>query len=488
MLKSQIMKMSELRRATLATALAVGIALVFLYFCIFRVSNATTLVILVSAAVLTVVSIISTSTLRYLLLLTLTAFLLVFMFIRQEGSTLFILSVAARFAVTGLLIAYFGTLLSQATQHLYLDMQRIASEREQALSESRRWLARLNALVTVISTISTKNHLREIFTESLEAARKVFNADSGLIYSVNPKTGKMAVISSFGYRPELLEKMEEKGIGNIAYCLACQRMDTVAVDNLATDEKCRNLAKVNTGSCICLPITSGDKLWGVLHLRRRFPDAFASESIQLAQAMTYQFGLAMQRASLFDQINLLAITDSLTGLFNKRKLSRDLEREFVRSRRYHHRFSFIMADIDHFKAFNDTYGHQAGDAVLHEVADAMERGRREVDRVYRYGGEEFSVLLPETDWPEALEVAEKIRRSVESMAVEFEGLDEPLKVTISMGVAAYPHDSDELESLVGAADEALYAAKESGRNRTCEHAEQGKGPRVRAHPDLRVGK
>jgi len=483
MLKTQIMKMSELKKATYATAFAVGVALVWLYFCIFRVSNATTLVILLSAAILTVFSIISTSKLRYLLLLFLSAALLLFMFIRREGSTLFMLSVVARFAVYGLLIAFFGTLLSQVTQRMYLDMQRVASEREEALSQSRQWLARLNALVRVISAISTKNRLREIFTESLKEARKVFNADSGLIYSVNRETGKLSVVSSFGYRPEILEKMKEKGIGDISSCLACQQMGTVAVDDLATDEKCQNLARVNTGSCICLPITSGDTLWGVLHIRRRYPDAFTPEGIQLAQAMTYQFGLAMQRASLFDQINLLAITDPLTGLYNYRKLGRDLPREFVRSERYQHQFSFIMADIDHFKSFNDTYGHQAGDAVLRGVARAMEKGRREVDRVYRYGGEEFSILLPETDWPEALEVAEKIRKSVESLAVEAEDGEGPLKVSISMGVAAFPGDSGEPEGLIGAADEALYAAKESGRNRTLTYAELVIGPRERARPD-----
>lgn len=134
-----------------------------------------------------------------------------------------------------------------------------------------------------------------------------------------------------------------------------------------------------------------------------------------------------------------------------------------------------MADIDHFKKFNDTHGHQAGDAVLHGVAQAMEKGRREVDRVYRYGGEEFSVILPETDLSEALDVAEKIRKSVESLVVKAENGDVPLKVSISMGVASFPLDGDSPEKLIGAADEALYAAKEAGRNRTIPHAEMKNG-------------
>lgn len=119
-----------------------------------------------------------------------------------------------------------------------------------------------------------------------------------------------------------------------------------------------------------------------------------------------------------------------------------------------------MADIDHFKNFNDTYGHLAGDAMLREVARALNSGRREVDRVYRYGGEEFSILLPETDWPEAYEVAEKLRRRVDALSVDAHGSDEPLTTTISMGVAAFSEDSLHLEHLVSAADEALYEAKE----------------------------
>jgi diguanylate cyclase (GGDEF)-like protein len=127
-------------------------------------------------------------------------------------------------------------------------------------------------------------------------------------------------------------------------------------------------------------------------------------------------------------------------------------------------------DIDHFKQLNDTYGHQAGDAVLREVARTLNSGRREVDRVYRYGGEEFSVLLPETDWPEAFEVAEKLRRKIAALEVRTNGGEEALTATISMGVASFSHDSLALEHLISAADEALYNAKETGRDKVVAHA------------------
>ncbi len=469
-MKSYFMKMSRLRRTTLLAAFAMGVAILLLFVCIYGVSNATALVILASAAVLGFFSMATVSRWTFLILVPLTAGLAAELVIREHASGLAMFSVLARFVGTGLLIVYFATLLTRESHRLYLDMERLAREREDALADSRRWISRLNALVVVTSTISTKNHLNDIFTEGLAEARKVFNADSGLIYSVGQETGDMSIVGSFGYSDEVLEKMQRRWAGHVSSCDACTRVKPISVDNLATDDKCPNLARVETGSAICVPITSGGNLWGVLHLRRRFPDAFTPEDGMLAQAMTYQFALAMQRASLFEQVNRLAITDPLTGLYNYRKMVRDIKREIVRSRRYKHSFSFIMSDLDFFKRTNDEHGHTAGDAVLREVARTLNTGRREVDRVYRYGGEEFAVLLPETDWPEALEVAEKLRGRVESLRVQVEGVDEPLTITISMGVASFSQDSLELNELVEAADEALYKAKDEGRNRVVTHA------------------
>jgi len=464
------MKMNELQRTTLAAACAVFAALLLLFICIFRVSNATALVIVVATAFIGFVSLVTSSRWRYLVLAVLIGALALELFLHEDSSTLANVSVLIRFSVTGLLVTYFASLLTTRSHVLYLDMRRLARQRQDALAESRRWLSRVNALVMVITTISTKNRLQDIFTEGLEEARKAFNADSGLIYSVAESDGSMSIVGSFGYSDEVLDKMKRRGMETATLCQACTDLTPVAVDNLATDEKCSNLQKVTTGSCICLPIIEGEKLMGVLHIRRRHPDAFTPEDIQLAQSMTYQFGLAMQRASLFEQVNRLAITDPVTGLYNQRKLTRDLDREVVRSMRYQHPFSFIMADIDHFKQFNDNYGHQAGDTMLREVARALDSGRREVDRVYRYGGEEFSILLPETDWPEAVEVAEKLRKKVGDMEVEVDGGSEPLRTTLSMGVASFSQDSLKTQSLVAAADEALYAAKESGRDRVVAHA------------------
>jgi len=166
------MKMNELQRTTWISAGALSAALLLVFICIFRVSNATALVIVVSTAVLGFVSLVTTSRLRYLVLLVLVGALALELFVHEPSSTLFNISVLVRFSVTGLLVTYFATLLTRQSHRLYLDMRRLARQREDALAESRRWLTRINALVMVISTISTKNHLNEIFTARASRRRE----------------------------------------------------------------------------------------------------------------------------------------------------------------------------------------------------------------------------------------------------------------------------------------------------------------------------
>ncbi len=168
------------------------------------------------------------------------------------------------------------------------------------------------------------------------------------------------------------------------------------------------------------------------------------------------------------QLERLSVHDRLTGLYNYSYFVDRLDEEIKRSKRYEIPLALIMIDIDYFKDFNDTFGHEKGNKVLKDIAVIIKEKVRDIDIVARYGGEEFAVLLPNIG-KEAKEAAERIRKSVE--LAEFEGdFEEPIvKKTISAGVAVYPVDASDDTELVVRADEALYKAKESGRNRTCEH-------------------
>jgi diguanylate cyclase (GGDEF)-like protein len=165
------------------------------------------------------------------------------------------------------------------------------------------------------------------------------------------------------------------------------------------------------------------------------------------------------------ELERLSISDGLTGLFNHRHIHGLLSEEFERVERTRDFMSVAMFDLDRFKAVNDTYGHQAGDRVLAEMADVLRETARDIDRLGRYGGEEFMTLLPETGIDDAAVFVERVRREVARRPFDI-GRDEPLRMTVSAGVASYPHELVESpETLIRLADQALYAAKASGRNR-----------------------
>jgi diguanylate cyclase (GGDEF)-like protein len=179
--------------------------------------------------------------------------------------------------------------------------------------------------------------------------------------------------------------------------------------------------------------------------------------------------LAKAQAELED----LSIHDGLTGLYNFREFHRQLAEEVERSWRYGHSFSLLMLDIDHFKSVNDTFGHLAGDEVLRALATRIRQEVRPADRIARYGGEELVIILPETRASGALTMAERLRDTIASHPISL-GPGQTVTLTVSIGVAAYPEDADSaerladlVERLIGAADKALYAAKDAGRNRVC---------------------
>lgn len=164
----------------------------------------------------------------------------------------------------------------------------------------------------------------------------------------------------------------------------------------------------------------------------------------------------------------LSIRDGLTDLYNRREFDNRLQEEMLRARRYNKPFSVLMLDIDHFKNVNDRYGHQAGDEILIAVADLVRLSVRPVDVACRYGGEELAVILPETTKEGARVVAERIRHTVEeSLTATPQG--DTIQVTVSIGLATFPHDGDTGAQLIGAADRALYLAKQEGRNLVSSH-------------------
>lgn len=183
------------------------------------------------------------------------------------------------------------------------------------------------------------------------------------------------------------------------------------------------------------------------------------------QILAQQFLIGLKRARLYKKMQELSITDSLTRLFSRRHFLERCKEELRRSKKFKYKFSFLMADIDKFKDFNDRYGHLVGDAILREVSRTVKETIRQIDFVGRYGGEELSAVLVETDKEQARLAAERLRRAIESRDIKV--YDEELKVTASVGISTFPEDGSTLEALIEAADKALYQAKKGGRNKVC---------------------
>ncbi|MBF0544864.1 MAG: CHASE2 domain-containing protein [Candidatus Riflebacteria bacterium] len=212
------------------------------------------------------------------------------------------------------------------------------------------------------------------------------------------------------------------------------------------------------------PLLLGNRFWGAILLKENSPDpAIYQEREKYCQTLLGIAATALENARLYN----LATVDALTKLYVRRYFQIQLEQEFKRAKRYSHDLSLLITDIDHFKKFNDTYGHQQGDIVLREVADRVKKSLREIDIPARYGGEEFGLILPETDMEGAVIVAERIRKNVEGLFVSrYQGGGEPLRVTISLGISSFKkHFPEAPEGMIKIADEGLYKAKAAGRNR-----------------------
>jgi len=183
-----------------------------------------------------------------------------------------------------------------------------------------------------------------------------------------------------------------------------------------------------------------------------------------------QFLLGIKRAHLYQQVQELSVTDSLTEVFSRRYCLERFNEELERSKKLKLNFSFLMLDIDHFKSFNDQYGHLVGDAILKDTAKTIKENLRQIDLIGRYGGEEFSVILSETDKEQAKFAAERIRTAVESKQIKV--YDEVLRVTVSIGISTFPDDAQDTQLLIDKADRALYQAKQTGRNKVCVYTAQ----------------
>lgn len=222
----------------------------------------------------------------------------------------------------------------------------------------------------------------------------------------------------------------------------------------------------NSRSVLISPLRSYDNALGLLIAESPDPGHFQEKDIRSFTMLTRSAALALENADLHRKTEQLTVVDELTGAYNYRFFVRKLEEEKRRAIRYDLPLSLIMVDIDWFKKVNDSYGHEVGNVVIRELARVIQRCIRDVDVLIRYGGEEFVIILPQTQLIESSTIGERIRSQVEEMIVDT-GRVGKLKITVSVGVTSYPENGKSHEDLVTVVDQALYRAKGSGKNLVC---------------------
>lgn len=251
-------------------------------------------------------------------------------------------------------------------------------------------------------------------------------------------------------------------------CWALRRGQPHIIEPGQIGTVCRHLKDIQGGHA-CLPLMAQGTGLGILYLQKhngaQSPlGCFPPEDRQLADTVTENVAISLSNLYLQEALRGQSIRDSLTGLFNRRYLEESVERELHRLARREQPAGFLMLDLDHFKAFNDTFGHEGGDALLRTFGQFLRENLRKEDIACRYGGEEFCILLCESSLENTVRRAEQLRVGVSCLTVQYGG--QPLGVvTVSIGVACFPTHGSTLSDLIGAADTALYQAKADGRNR-----------------------
>jgi diguanylate cyclase (GGDEF)-like protein len=339
-------------------------------------------------------------------------------------------------------------------------VSRIRERRRETAERDDAFRSALNRLGDAL----TLTHDRSgIISAVLETSALSVAAEHGVFYAVVPGTGGLRAMSWYGCDAEDLELESGDGVAGdaSAHDHVSQGPEPVALSPAEPD--------VNTA--VAVPLRRSNRILGVLTLYgRRSGALFGPDEVRLLQSLVRQAETAIENTFLYEEATRLSITDGLTGLWNRRLFDLRLNEELQRAIRFQEPFGLILVDLDHFKTVNDTFGHQAGDAVLVEVARRLTDATREVDVVTRFGGEEFALILPKTPVPGTMRLANKVHEVVGEQP--FVAGDVSIPVTVSVGAACYPEHGLSGPELVAAADAALYRAKAGGRDRV-EEAEAG---------------
>ncbi len=352
------------------------------------------------------------------------------------------------------------------------DLAAVASENARLFEEAQQRTQELTNLLklseTLTSTLSAPTLLQQISRQVRELVGCDFFAFLHVDRAANTLVPAVMQQPEVGPPIDLPLYVGEGLPGRVALSGKAE------VVNRASDSLWRAPAEglaVGLHSGVAVPLVIEGQIDGVIAMGRIGARGFDRDDLRLLALIAGQIGAALENVRLHERVKDQAVRDSLTQVFNHSYLYQRLAEEVTRAEQAGTPVSFVMVDIDNFKAFNDTYGHLAGDEALRAVAATILHSVRKVDTVGRYGGEEFGIVLPGTDQQQAYAVGERIRRAVEELTTSSNG--ETRALTASLGVATFPDVANDYVSLVAQADAALYRGKALGKNRVCVAVVEG---------------
>jgi diguanylate cyclase (GGDEF)-like protein len=343
-------------------------------------------------------------------------------------------------------------------------------ELREEIAELEQQTHEMEILIQMIGLLSVCPMLEEAYRIIEDQLGRLNLADAGMLYILNSSNNHLQQVAAWG------QSHSDPLVCPPGDCWGLRRGRLhMARSYHANPLICPHVPSPTPADCLCLPLVAQGETLGVLHLRHLIgidsiessetPGSwFTPRKIQWINIITESLALAIANLMLRSTLRQQAVRDPLTGLYNRRYLEETLERELARASRSNKNVGLMMIDIDHFKQFNDTYGHPAADVVLTAVAHLLVKSVRREDLVCRYGGEEILIMLPETDFETICQRAETIREEAAQLRVQYEGQLLP-QISVSIGVGIFPDHGQTQGMLIQNVDQALYRAKNYGRNR-----------------------
>jgi diguanylate cyclase (GGDEF)-like protein/PAS domain S-box-containing protein len=350
--------------------------------------------------------------------------------------------------------------MMDVTERKYMDSTLL-----QTNEKMRQFLNELQRRNREIALLNEMSHLLQVCQSAEEAYRiiadlsnQLFPRTAGALYLVNTAHTLVSAVASWGELPSV-ERMFAPDD-----CWALRPGQTHMLRDDQARPRCLHLSDPPPAISCCLPMQAQGEPLGILHVQSQHEENLDEAKRQLAYTVVEQAGMALSNLKLREALREQSIRDPLTGLYNRRYMEEVLKQQLSRVTRQLHPLGIIMIDIDHFKRFNDTHGHAAGDALLRELSQFLQSHIRGEDIACRYGGEEFTLIMPDASLETAHQRAEHLRQEARQLQWQDAGQSYEA-ITLSAGIAVYPQHGRTIQTVLRAADAALYRAKQEGRDR-----------------------